>query len=107
MFAEYLAKALQGAEYELIEDGTYFATIDGFPGVWGNGKTIEACRIDLLDALAGWLLLKLWDHDEDIPVLGKLSLTPRRARSRDPKPTKLDQPVQHATATASRSRKAS
>ncbi|HLF76629.1 MAG TPA: type II toxin-antitoxin system HicB family antitoxin, partial [Dehalococcoidia bacterium] len=40
MFAEYLAKALQGAEYELIEDGTYFATIDGFPGVWGNGKTI-------------------------------------------------------------------
>ena len=81
MFAEYLDKAMQGAEYELIEDGTYFGSIPGFPGVWGNAKTLEACRRDLLGALEGWLLLKLWDNDDDIPVLGKLSLTPKRIRS--------------------------
>jgi predicted RNase H-like HicB family nuclease len=82
MFAEYLDKAMEKAEYELIEDGTYFGIIPGFDGLWGNGQTIEACRRDLVGALEGWLILKLWDHDDDIPVLGKLSLTPRRIRIR-------------------------
>jgi len=83
MFAEYFDKAMHKAEYELMEDGTYFGEIPGFEGVWGNGKTIEECRKDLIGALEGWLVLKLWDHDDDIPVLGNLSLTPRRLRIRN------------------------
>jgi predicted RNase H-like HicB family nuclease len=76
VFAEYLAKAIEGAEYEFIEDGTYFGTIPGFEGVWGNAKTIEACRSDLLGALEGWLILGIWSHDDDLPVLGELRLVP-------------------------------
>jgi len=80
MFTEYVAKAIESAEYELIEDGTFFGSIPGFQGAWGNVKTIEACRTDLMGALEGWLVAKLWDHDDDIPVVGKLSLIPRRVR---------------------------
>jgi predicted RNase H-like HicB family nuclease len=106
MFAEYLSKAMHQAEYELIEDGTYFGMIPGFPGVWGNGRTLESTREDLVDALEGWLLLKLWMHDDDIPVLGRLSLTPQRRSLRSEKPLTAA-PVKNAATSTPRSRKAS
>jgi len=98
MIIEYIDKAMRKAEYELIEDGTYFGRIPGFPGVWGNAATLEECRNDLQGALEGWLILKLWDNDDDIPVLGKLALTPGR---------KLRTKLSHEPAAASRTRKAS
>jgi predicted RNase H-like HicB family nuclease len=86
------------ATYELIEDGTYFGCIPGFQGVWGNAPTLEGCREDLKGALEGWLILGLWDNDEDLPVLGKLDIVPRRfARFRK----------KHGSAAPPRSRKAS
>jgi predicted RNase H-like HicB family nuclease len=89
---------MRKAEYELIEDGTYFGSIPGFQGVWGNGPSLEDCRDDLMGALEGWLILKLWDNDDDIPILGKLDLRPRRfAKAR----------MKHGSAAPPRSRKAS
>jgi predicted RNase H-like HicB family nuclease len=96
MFTEYVDKAMHKATYELLGDGTYFGEIPGFEGVWGNASTLEECRIDLKDALEGWLMLKLWLNDDDFPVLGRLSLKPRgRAWPK------------HAAAEPSRIRKAS
>ena len=40
MIIEYIDKAMHKAEYELIEDGTYFGRIPGFPGVWGNAANL-------------------------------------------------------------------
>jgi predicted RNase H-like HicB family nuclease len=77
MLTKYIEAAMKRATYELIEDGTYVGEIPGFDGVWGNDATIEGCRSDLRGALEGWLILKLWDHDDDIPVLGRLSVYPR------------------------------
>jgi predicted RNase H-like HicB family nuclease len=77
MFTEYVAKAMRKAAYELIEDGTFFGSIPGFDGVWGNATSLEECREELQETLEGWLILKLWLNDEDIPVLGKLRLTPK------------------------------
>jgi len=82
MLTKYIEAAMKKAKYEPIEDGTYFGRIPGFRGLWGNDKTLEGCREDLRGALEGWLLLKLWDHDDDIPVLGKLSLYPKRMKAR-------------------------
>jgi predicted RNase H-like HicB family nuclease len=96
MLTEYIDKAMMGATYEIIEDGTYCGRIPGFPGVWGNAPSLEACRVDLKDALEGWLILKLWDNDDDIPVLGKLNLTPPALKK-----------VKREPAPAPRSRKAS
>jgi predicted RNase H-like HicB family nuclease len=98
MFSEYVAKAMGKAEYERIEDGSYYGQIPGFQGVWGNAPTLERCREELKSTLEEWLVLKLWDNDDDdIPKLGKLSLTPRHVRL----------PKEHGPASASRSRKAS
>ncbi len=80
MLTKYIDKAMHLATYEAIEDGTYFGTIPGFEGVWGNAATLEACRDDLRGALEGWLVLKLWNNDDDIPVLGRLSLAPKGVR---------------------------
>jgi predicted RNase H-like HicB family nuclease len=81
MLTKYIDTAMRKAHYELIDDGTIWGNIPGFQGVWGNAPTLEACREDLRGALEGWLLLKVWDHDDDIPVLGKLSLNPRRRKN--------------------------
>ena len=97
MFNEYMAKAMRLAEYELIEDDTYFGSIPGFPGVWGNGKTLEECREDLYGSLEGWLLLGLWMNDTSIPKLGRINLVPRKkATSRE-----------YGSTSAPRARKAS
>jgi predicted RNase H-like HicB family nuclease len=104
LFTQYVEKAMQSAEYEFIEDGTFFASIPGFDGLWGNAKTVELCRNDLRGALESWLIAKLWDRDDDIPVLGKLSLYPRRVRIRA---ESSKEPVQDAAASSSRNRKAS
>lgn len=68
MIAEYCAKALERAEYRKLEDGTWFAEIPGFAGVWANAATVEHCRAELVCVLEEWLLLKLRDRDS-IPEL--------------------------------------
>ncbi len=82
MLTKYIQEAMNRARYELIEDGTYFGKIPSFQGVWGNDETLEGCREDLRGALEGWLILKLWDNDDDIPVLGRLALPPRKVKMR-------------------------
>ena len=57
MLTKYIARAMQKATYELLEDETFYGEIAKCEGVWGTGKTLEACREDLQDALEGWLIL--------------------------------------------------
>lgn len=68
MLVEYVQGALEMAEYKKLEDGTWFTEIPGFEGVWANGKTVEACRKELMEVLEEWLVLKLRDGDP-IPVV--------------------------------------
>jgi hypothetical protein len=58
MLLEYTQKALEKAEYKKLDDGTWFAEIPGFEGVWANGNTVEECRTELLEVLEEWLILK-------------------------------------------------
>jgi predicted RNase H-like HicB family nuclease len=97
MLTKYIEAAMRLARYELVEDGTFWAEIPGFRGLSGSAQALEECRDDLRGALEVWLVLKLWDNDEDIPVLGKLSLRPRLARTSG----------LNATTDAARNRKAS
>ena len=66
MFNEYLDKAMQHAQVEQIEDGTYFGRIPGFKGVWANEPTEQKCRKELREVLEGWILLN--PHQGDISV---------------------------------------
>jgi predicted RNase H-like HicB family nuclease len=63
MLNEYIKKALNRAQYKILDDKTWFAEIPGFNGVWATGKTIEECRSELIEVLEEWLILKLRDND--------------------------------------------
>ncbi len=54
-FVQYIEAAMQGASYEKMDDGAWFASIPGFDGLWATGTTVEATRKDLYEALDGWL----------------------------------------------------
>ncbi len=68
MFNEYLDKAMNHAQYEQIEDGTYFGRIPGSKGVWANQPTEQSCHKELRDVLEGWVLLNIADHTP-LPVV--------------------------------------
>lgn len=70
MLFEYIQNALMEAKYKILDDGTWFAEIPGFEGVWANGKTIEECRRELIEVLEEWLILKLRDRDPIPEVKG-------------------------------------
>jgi predicted RNase H-like HicB family nuclease len=63
MLSEYIQKALEKARYKVLEDGTWFAEIPGFEGVWANATTVEECRHELMEVLEEWLVLKIRDRD--------------------------------------------
>jgi len=63
MLLEYIQKALEKAEYKVLDDGSWFAEISGFEGVWANAGTVEECRRELMEVLEEWLVLKISDGD--------------------------------------------
>jgi predicted RNase H-like HicB family nuclease len=77
MIIEYCQKAIEKAQYKKLDDGTWFAEIPGFDGVWANSNTVEECRRELITVLEEWLVLKLRDADP-IPELHGLKLEIRK-----------------------------
>jgi predicted RNase H-like HicB family nuclease len=63
MLIEYIQIALKKAQYKILDNGTWFAEIPGFEGVWANAKTVEECRYELQEVLEEWLVLKIRDRD--------------------------------------------
>ena len=63
MLSEYIQKALEKAQYKMLDDGTWFADIPGFEGVWANARTVEECRHELMEVLEEWIVLKIRDRD--------------------------------------------
>jgi predicted RNase H-like HicB family nuclease len=78
MIIEYVQKAIERAEYKKLEDGTWFAAIPGFDGVWANGKSVEECRKELVEVMEEWLILKFKDIDP-IPIIEGLDLNIKEA----------------------------
>lgn len=76
MLRDYIRAAMQCAEYKKLDDGTWFAEIPGFEGVWANAISVESCRSELEDVLGEWLLLKVHDGDP-LPVVDGLELNVR------------------------------
>ncbi|MBS1259537.1 MAG: hypothetical protein MAG551_02609 [Candidatus Scalindua arabica] len=80
MLVEYIQEALGSAEYKKLENGTWFAEIPGFKGVWANGKTVEECRKELVEVLEEWLILKLRDADP-IPLVKGYEISIKKVTS--------------------------
>lgn len=75
MLVRYIKAAMHRATYELIEDGTYFAEIPGFDGLWANAETLKATRDELEEVLEGWIILGL-RLGHTLPVVDGIDLTP-------------------------------
>lgn len=80
MLFEYIQYALENAEYKKLDNGTWFAEIPGFEGVWANNKTVEECRKELVEVLEEWLILKLRDGDP-IPKMKDIEINIREVAS--------------------------
>jgi predicted RNase H-like HicB family nuclease len=76
MIISYIHAAMRRAKYEMLADKEgYVGSIPGFRGLIGHGQTLELCRDDLHGALQSWLVLKLRDGDDDVPVIARMNLT--------------------------------
>ena len=69
MFSEYVAVALEKAQYKKIENEyPYFAEVPELEGVWATGKTIEDCRNELIEVIEEWIVARL-QRGLSIPAL--------------------------------------
>ena len=59
MFAEYITAALSKANYKILDNSEYVATVPGLQGVWATGKTIEGARTELVEVIEVWIALRL------------------------------------------------
>lgn len=73
MLTDYIHSAMRLAQYEILEDGTYYGEIPGFQGVYANAEALETCRDELQDVLEGWIILGL-RLGHSLPVIDGIQL---------------------------------
>ncbi len=73
MMTEYIEMAMRKATFENLEDGTIYAEIPGFRGVWAEGDKIPEVRQELREVLQEWIELRL-PKDLDIPKVGGIDV---------------------------------
>ncbi|MBU1261557.1 type II toxin-antitoxin system HicB family antitoxin [bacterium] len=71
MLVEYIEKAVEMAGYKRLDNGSWFAEIPGFSGVWANSETKEGCCQELREVLKEWLFLKIADEDPIPEIEGR------------------------------------
>lgn len=75
MLTKYLRAAMHEAKYEILPDeGTFYAEIPGFNGVYANAPTLEACREELEEVLEEWIFLRI-AKNLPLPVVQGIELT--------------------------------
>lgn len=78
MIIRYIARALERAQYRLLEDGSFAATVRGLRGVIATGATLEACRSELTEVIEEWVLVRV-AKGLAIPSLDGATVRVRRA----------------------------
>jgi predicted RNase H-like HicB family nuclease len=73
MLTKYIQAAMKRAQYEILEDKSYYGSIAAFDGVWANEPTLEACREELQEALEDWILLGV-SLNHELPVVDGIEL---------------------------------
>ena len=75
MLTNYIQAAMHRATFEALDDGTFFADIPEFDGLWASAKTLSDCRDELQEVLEGWIILGL-RLGHTLPVVNGIDLTP-------------------------------
>ena len=70
MVSQYVSTALERAEYRLLDDGSFAATVRSLKGVLATGVSLEACRRELAEVVEEWILVRV-ARGLAVPALGK------------------------------------
>ena len=79
VLSDYIGQAMEQAEYDKMDDGSYGGTIPNCVGVLAFGETLRECDAELRSTLEDWILtgLKL---GHPLPIVGgiDLNMDPKR-----------------------------
>lgn len=78
MITRYVTLALERAQYRLLEDGTFAATVRGLRGVVATGDTLETCRRELAEVVEEWVLVRV-ARGLAVPAVNGVTVRVRRA----------------------------
>lgn len=73
ILSDYLDRALAQAEYDKLEDGTFFGRIPACKGVVAFAVTLRECEDELRSVLEDWVLVGL-KLGHDLPILSNINL---------------------------------
>ena len=73
ILTEYISRAMQEAEYEEFDDGTFGATIPSCLGVVAFGDTLKDCADELRSTLEDWMLVG-FKMGHPMPTVGSINL---------------------------------
>ncbi len=74
MLTTYIRAAMRRASYEILSDGTFYAEIPNFQGVYAKAQTLEACREELQEVLEGWIVLVALRLGHSLPAVDGITL---------------------------------
>ena len=64
---------MKRAQYELLDDKTFYGSNPGFQGVWANEATAEACREELQEGVEDWIMLGV-SLSHELPAIDGIEL---------------------------------
>ena len=73
ILTDYLERALAQAEYDKLEDGSFFGKIPSCKGVVAFGATLRECETELHSTLEDWVLVGL-KLGHELPLFGSMNL---------------------------------
>jgi predicted RNase H-like HicB family nuclease len=73
ILTEYITSAMNSAEYDKLEDGTFFGKINQCKGVVAFAKTLHECEDELRSILEDWILLGL-KLNHALPIISGIDL---------------------------------
>ncbi len=73
ILSDYLERALAEAEYDKLEDGTFFGKIPSCKGVVAFAATLRECENELHSILEDWVLVGL-KLGHELPVIENVNL---------------------------------
>ncbi|MDQ3634933.1 MAG: type II toxin-antitoxin system HicB family antitoxin [Acidobacteriota bacterium] len=73
ILSNYISRALAQAEYDKLEDGTFFGRIPSCKGVVAFSKTLRECEDELHSVLEDWVLVGL-KLGHTLPILDNIDL---------------------------------
>jgi len=73
ILTDYIDRAMSRAEYDKLEDGSFFGRIVPCKGVVAFGATLRECEDELRSALEDWILVGL-KLGHALPVIDDIDL---------------------------------